>query len=76
MRRTLLLLLALPARCTSRRARADAALLAFLEEKIASLGTAACPPYHLAIVIGGLSAEMTLKTVRDHSPPPSSDKAL
>ena len=36
----------------------------FLEEKIKTLGTAACPPYHLAIVIGGLSAEMTLKTVK------------
>ena len=36
----------------------------FLAEKIAALGTAACPPYHLAIVIGGLSAEMTLKTVK------------
>jgi len=39
-------------------------LAKFMEEKIASLGTAACPPYHLAIVIGGLSAEMTLKTVK------------
>lgn len=35
-----------------------------LTEKIASLGTSACPPYHLAIVIGGLSAELTLKTVK------------
>ncbi len=35
-----------------------------LTEKLASLGTSACPPYHLAIVIGGLSAEMTLKTVK------------
>ncbi len=35
-----------------------------LTEKIASLGTSACPPYHLAVVIGGLSAEMTLKTVK------------
>lgn len=35
-------------------------LMAFLEEKIASLGTAACPPYHLAICIGGLSAELCL----------------
>lgn len=35
-----------------------------LSEKIASLGTSACPPYHLAIVIGGLSAELTLKTVK------------
>ena len=40
------------------------ALMQFLEEKIRSLGTAACPPYHLAIVIGGTSAELTLKTVK------------
>jgi fumarate hydratase class I len=40
------------------------ALMQFLEEKIRGLGTAACPPYHLAIVIGGTSAEMTLKTVK------------
>jgi len=39
-------------------------LAKFVDEKIKSLGTAACPPYHLAIVIGGLSAEMTLKTVK------------
>ena len=39
-------------------------LMAFLDQKIRSLGTAACPPYHLAIVIGGTSAEMTLKTVK------------
>ena len=39
-------------------------LLAFLDEKIRSLGTAACPPYHLAIVVGGTSAEFTLKTVK------------
>jgi len=39
-------------------------LLAFVAEKIRLLGTAACPPYHLAIVIGGLSAELTLKTVK------------
>ncbi len=39
-------------------------LLPFLEDKIRSLGTAACPPYHLAVVIGGLSAEMNLKTVK------------
>jgi fumarate hydratase class I len=39
-------------------------LTAFLDEKIRSLGTAACPPYHLAIVIGGTSAEMNLKTVK------------
>ncbi|MGE3897503.1 MAG: fumarate hydratase [Variibacter sp.] len=39
-------------------------LLEFLKEKILTLGTAACPPYHLAIVIGGTSAELTLKTVK------------
>jgi fumarate hydratase, class I len=39
-------------------------LLAFLEAKMKTLGTSACPPYHLAIVIGGTSAEMTLKTVK------------
>ncbi|MAE96362.1 MAG: fumarate hydratase [Deltaproteobacteria bacterium] len=39
-------------------------LLSFIDEKIRSLGTAACPPYHLAIVIGGTSAEFTLKTVK------------
>jgi fumarate hydratase class I len=39
-------------------------LLKFLEEKIRTLGTSACPPYHLAIVIGGTSAETTLKTVK------------
>ena len=39
-------------------------LTAFVDEKMRSIGTAACPPYHLALVIGGLSAEMTLKTVK------------
>jgi fumarate hydratase class I len=39
-------------------------LVAFVKEKILTLGTAACPPYHLAVVIGGTSAEMTLKTVK------------
>jgi len=39
-------------------------LLAFFDDKLRSLGTAACPPYHLAVVIGGLSAELTLKTVK------------
>jgi fumarate hydratase class I len=39
-------------------------LLAFLKEKILTLGTAACPPYHLSIVIGGTSAELTMKTVK------------
>jgi fumarate hydratase class I len=41
-----------------------ASMLAFLEEKIRSLGTAACPPYHLAIVVGGTSAEYALKTAK------------
>lgn len=39
-------------------------LLPFLIEKMRDLGTAACPPYYLAFVIGGLSAEMNLKTVK------------
>ncbi|MGN6723619.1 MAG: FumA C-terminus/TtdB family hydratase beta subunit, partial [Marmoricola sp.] len=39
-------------------------LLEFLDEKIRSLGTAACPPYHLAVVIGGTSAEFALKTAK------------
>ncbi|MGB0718556.1 MAG: fumarate hydratase, partial [Alphaproteobacteria bacterium] len=39
-------------------------LIPFLDEKIRTLGTAACPPYHLAIVIGGLSAEQNMKTVK------------
>ena len=39
-------------------------ILAFFDEKLRTLGTAACPPYHLAIVIGGLSAEQCLKTVK------------
>ena len=39
-------------------------LLEFVDSKIRSLGTAACPPYHLAIVIGGTSAEHTLKTAK------------
>jgi fumarate hydratase class I len=42
----------------------EASMLAFLAEKIRSLGTAACPPYHLAIVIGGTSAEYALKTAK------------
>jgi fumarate hydratase, class I len=41
-----------------------ATLARFLETKMKTLGTSACPPYHLAIVIGGTSAEMTLKTVK------------
>ncbi len=39
-------------------------LAEFVDEKIRTLGTAACPPYHLSIVIGGTSAELTLKTVK------------
>jgi fumarate hydratase class I len=39
-------------------------LLPFLEQKVKTLGTAACPPYHLAIVVGGTSAEVTMKTVK------------
>ncbi len=40
------------------------AMLRFLDEKLRSLGTAACPPYHLAVVIGGTSAEYALKTAK------------
>lgn len=39
-------------------------LMKFIDEKIKTLGTAACPPYHLALVIGGLSAELTMKVVK------------
>lgn len=39
-------------------------LMKFVNEKIKTLGTAACPPYHLALVIGGLSAELTMKVVK------------
>src|SRR3954469_7313930 len=39
-------------------------LLKFLDQKIRTLGTAACPPYHLAIVVGGTSAEFALKTAK------------
>lgn len=41
-----------------------ASLLAFMDQKMRSLGTAACPPYHLAVVIGGTSAEQALKTAK------------
>jgi len=41
-----------------------ASMMKFLEEKIRALGTAACPPYHLAIVVGGTSAEFALKTAK------------
>jgi fumarate hydratase, class I len=40
------------------------ALMSFLDAKLRSLGTAACPPYHLAIVVGGTSAEFALKTAK------------
>src|SRR4051795_4020688 len=49
---------ATPAILTRERMRA------FLKEKVLTLGTAACPPYHLSIVIGGTSAELTMKTVK------------
>ncbi len=39
-------------------------LMAFIDEKLRSIGTSACPPYHLALVVGGTSAEYTLKTVK------------
>src|SRR5436190_1147562 len=39
-------------------------LARFLDEKLRALGTAACPPYHLAVVVGGLSAEYTLKVAK------------
>ena len=42
----------------------ERSLTAFLAEKIAALGVAACPPYRIAVVVGGLSPEMTLKTVK------------
>jgi fumarate hydratase class I len=41
-----------------------ASLMKFLDEKIRTLGTAACPPYHLAVVIGGTSAETALETAK------------
>jgi fumarate hydratase class I len=55
-------------------------LEAFMAEKMRTLGTAACPPYHLVFVVGGTSAEATLKTVKlastgylDHLPTKGSD---
>src|SRR5690606_14731367 len=39
-------------------------LMTWLDEKLRTLGTAACPPYHLALVIGGTSAEYALKTAK------------
>jgi fumarate hydratase class I len=57
-------------------------MLEFLDEKLRSLGTAACPPYHLAVVIGGTSAEYALKTAKyasahylDHLPTSGSPSA-
>jgi fumarate hydratase class I len=41
-----------------------ASLLAFVEAQLKAIGTSACPPYHLALVVGGTSAEFTLKTVK------------
>src|SRR5262249_55748466 len=41
-----------------------AGMMRFLEEKLRLIGTAACPPYHLAIVVGGTSAEYALKTAK------------
>ena len=45
----------------------EESLIKFVKEKIKELGTSACPPYHLALVIGGTSAETTLKTVKEAS---------
>ena len=45
----------------------EATLTNFIKEKIKDLGTSACPPYHLAVVIGGTSAEATLATVKKAS---------
>jgi fumarate hydratase class I len=45
----------------------EESLTKFVKEKIRDLGTSACPPYHLALVIGGTSAEATLKTVKEAS---------
>ncbi|HEX6236360.1 MAG TPA: fumarate hydratase [Acidimicrobiales bacterium] len=42
----------------------ERSLLRFLDEKLRALGTAACPPYHLAVVIGGTSAELALETAK------------
>src|SRR5258708_25664513 len=43
-------------------------MTAFLDERLRALGTAACPPYHLAVVIGGASAEEPPKTANDCPP--------
>jgi len=42
----------------------EKSLLEFIESKLKTIGTSACPPYHLALVIGGTSAEFTMKTVK------------
>ena len=42
----------------------EKSLMAFLRDKVRSLGTAACPPYHLAVVVGGTSAEYALKVAK------------
>jgi len=42
----------------------DKAFMDFVTEQVQNIGTAACPPYHLALVVGGLSAEQNLKTVK------------
>ena len=39
-------------------------LMTFLDEKLRLIGTSACPPYHLALVVGGMSAEFTMKTLK------------
>ena len=49
---------------TKARIQNPGTLIPFLVEKMKSLGTAACPPYHIAIVIGGTSAEKNLLTVK------------
>ncbi len=56
-------------------------LLSFVEANLKTIGTSACPPYHLALVIGGTSAEFTLKTVKlastkylDHLPTTGNDQ--
>ena len=45
----------------------EASLTAFIQNEIKDLGTSACPPYHLAVCIGGTSAEMPLATVKKAS---------
>jgi fumarate hydratase, class I len=45
----------------------EESLVKFVRDKIRELGTSACPPYHLALVIGGTSAEATIRTVKEAS---------